>query len=93
MNVRLLPAAERDVRTVRDHLGEVDPRLSVRFAEDVDLVLERLVVFPRSAPRVDGRPDVRRALLHDFPHAVYYVTTAHEIVVLRILHTSRERRP
>lgn len=93
MNIRFRPAAERDLRGVRDHLHEVDPRLSTRFADAVDAVLQRLAAFPHSAPAIEGRPDVRRALLRGFPHALYYPVASEEIVVLRVLHTSRADGP
>jgi plasmid stabilization system protein ParE len=61
--------------------------LAGRFLTDVErtfsLIAERPLQFPLIAR------EVRRALLHTFPHAVYFRTSDDAVVVLAVLHLRR----
>jgi toxin ParE1/3/4 len=67
LKVALRPQAVADLEAARDWYGEAGAGLGDGFIEAVDEVFRRLVVFPRSAPRVDGTPGVRRAPVRRFP--------------------------
>ena len=61
--------------------------LSERFLSDVDRMIARIRERPYAFVAVSG--DVRRALLHTFPYAVYFGTSDEAVVVLAVLHLRR----
>lgn len=61
--------------------------LSERFLSDVDRAIARIRERPFEFPAVSG--DVRRALLHTFPYAVYLRASDEAVVVLAVLHLRR----
>jgi plasmid stabilization system protein ParE len=80
------PLAEADLEdAARWH--EWSGRLSAQFLSDVDRTFSRIAERPLQFPLVAG--DVRRALLHTFPYAVYFRTLDDAVVVLAILHLRR----
>lgn len=93
MMVELRPAAEADVRAIVAGYRAIRPTLGEEFLEGLDELLERLRVFPRSAPVVDGLPPIRRGLVRRFPHAVFFVVVNDRVTILRVLHATRDERP
>lgn len=83
------PAAVADLQEVRQHYDAVQAGLSRRFVESLDALFARLEEFPRSASRVAGYADVRRAVVRGFPYVVFYRHQADQIDVLRVLHAAR----
>ena len=67
--------------------GRDKPGLSVRFLSDVDRTIARIRERPFEFPAVSS--DVRRALLHTFPYAVYFRASDEAVVVLAVLHLRR----
>jgi len=65
------------------------PDLEDEFAASLHETLERIRLHPM-AYECEG--PFRRAILHRFPYRIIYVTTAAQIVVVAVLHTSREPR-
>lgn len=64
------PLAEADLENAARRYEEEQPGLAARFLGDVDRTLERVRQRPLQFPAVGD--DVRRALLHTFPYAVYF---------------------
>jgi plasmid stabilization system protein ParE len=64
--------------------------LGVRFVAELDTVLERVSTTPLQFPIIDD--PVRRALLHRFPYAVYFVADGQggRPAVLAVLHQHRD---
>lgn len=85
----LRPRAVADLVAIREHYEEIEPGLSLRFAEALDQLFARLEAFPRSAPRVVGYEDVRRAVIRGFPYVVFYRHRPEQLDVLRVLHAAR----
>lgn len=79
-----------DLRRASDHYSAIDPALSDDFALAFDAVLERIRIFPRGAPPVDGIPGLRRARMRRFPYGVFYRGTDETVIVVRVLHNARE---
>lgn len=52
MRVRLAVRAVEDISAARDWYDEVDPGLGAEFLTELDRVLERLMMFPRSGAPV-----------------------------------------
>ena len=81
------PLAEADLEQAANWYDEEQAGLGSRFLSDVDQVFERIRERPQQFPAVSG--DIRRALLHAFPYAVYFRETGETIRVLAVLHLRR----
>ena len=81
------PLAEADLEQAANWYDEEQVGLGSRFLSDVDQVFERIRERPQQFPAVSG--DIRRALLHTFPYAVYFRQTDETIRVLAVLHLRR----
>jgi plasmid stabilization system protein ParE len=64
------PLAEADLEDAARWYDAERAGLSARFLSDVDRTFSRIAERPLQLPLVAG--DVRRALLHTFPYAVYF---------------------
>jgi plasmid stabilization system protein ParE len=84
------PLAEADLENAAQWYGEERARLAERFLRDVDQTFARVRERPLQFPTVSG--EVRRALLHTFPYAVYFRASEESIVVLAVLHLRRDPR-
>jgi plasmid stabilization system protein ParE len=81
------PLAEADLEDAARWYEDERTGLSERFLSDVDRTIARIRERPFEFPAVSG--DVRRALLHTFPYAVYFRTSDEAVVVLAVLHLRR----
>jgi toxin ParE1/3/4 len=61
-------------------------RLGFRFKAQVNTVFARLLDNPFQFPVIEQ--DVRRALVRDFPYAVFFTTDA-DLITLAVLHLRR----
>ena len=84
------PLAEADLEDAARWYGEERAHLAERFLSDVDQTFARVRERPLQFPTVGG--DVRRALLHTFPYAVYFRASNDGVVVLAVLHLRRDPR-
>lgn len=82
-------AAEVDIEQAAAWYGSKDRRLGSRFAEEVSRTIDRIGALPDQFPEVGN--DVRRALLHQFPHATYFIRRENVAMVIAVLH--QHRRP
>jgi plasmid stabilization system protein ParE len=82
------PLAEADLDQAARWYDEEQAGLGSRFLSDVDQVFGRIRERPQQFPVVSG--DIRRALLHTFPYAVYFRETDETIRVLAVLHLRRK---
>jgi len=80
-------AARRDVLAARQWYDAQAPGLGAPFATAVQEAVERLTLFPESAPMVAGKN--RRILLGRFPYALYYQVQKPAISVVACLHMHR----
>lgn len=64
------------------------PGLGALFAKRVTETMNRIEGSPLSFPRV--REDTRRAVVPRFPYGVFFRLEGQDIVVLAILHASRD---
>jgi plasmid stabilization system protein ParE len=81
------PLAEADLEdAARRYEGE-RAGLAGRFLSDVDRTFARIRERPLQFPTIGS--EVRRALLHTFPYAVYFRASDETVVVLAVLHLRR----
>ena len=81
------PLAEADLEDAARLYEEERVGLVERFFSDVERTFARIREQPLQFPAVSG--EVRRALLHTFPYAVYFQVSDQAAVVLAVLHLRR----
>ena len=81
------PLAEADIEAAARWYEGQQSGLGLRFVDAVDQVLTRIRETPLQFPPVST--EVRRALLHTFPYAVYFDVTERSVVILAVLHLRR----
>jgi len=64
--------------------------LGGKFLAAVDSAFDAIERYPEMFARVHG--EVRRAILSRFPYAVFYRVEPKRVVVLAVLHTTRDPR-
>ena len=84
------PLAESDIAQAASWYENQRTRVGLRFLDATGQLLDRLRVSPLQFPLIST--DVRRALLHTFPYAVYFRVTEDAVVVLAVLHLRRDAR-
>ncbi len=84
------PAAERDIREARAWYRDIAPRFAEQFTSAVDQAIVSATETPL-AFQVLHR-SVRRVLLRRFPYALFFVAHESRIVVVGVLHQSRDPR-
>lgn len=90
MRIVLTPQAVTDIEEAVDYYLGIDPELSARFIDDVDAVIDRVMVFPKGSPPVEGFDDLRRARMRQFPYGLFYQQTqAGDLLLVRVLHSRR----
>jgi plasmid stabilization system protein ParE len=81
------PFAEADLDDAARWYDGERAGLAERFLSDVDRTLARIRERPLQFPTVFG--EVRRALLHTFPYAVYFLISDEIVSVAAVLHLRR----
>ena len=81
--------ADADVKRAKARYIAEDRRLGARFAEELARTVDRIGALPDQFPAVGG--NVRRALLHQFPYAVYFVRREVVAIIIAVLH--QRQRP
>jgi len=83
--------AQADFDSASNWYDEQRAGFGAAFAARVQDVLDLIVDRPELYPRIFL--DVRRAIVRRFPYLVYYQVEVERIVVLAILHGSRDPDP
>lgn len=87
VEVILRSRAEQDLEVARSWYEAQRPGLGEEFLMSVQQRLEAIRSFPESNRAIYGK--VRRALVRRFPYLIFYLFTPQRVVVLAVLHTSR----
>ena len=87
--VRVRDLAEADIERARIRYAREDERLGIRFTQELSTIVDRIGAVPDQFPEV-GK-SVRRALLHHFPYAAYFVLRKDVAIVVAVLH--QRQRP
>ncbi len=90
--VRLTRAALRDLEVARDHLLEAaGVAVALRFIERVEQAQDVLARFPDSGASWSFvAAGLRRWNLAGFPYGLFYRNHGTTVLILRVLHTSRD---
>jgi len=90
LEVRLRPEAEEDLSDAAVWYEEQLPGLGHRFLNEVLVALSSIAAAPVMHPIIHR--NTRRALIQRFPFGIYYQADSTTIVVLAIMHGSRDPR-
>jgi plasmid stabilization system protein ParE len=82
------PRVDLDVAAAYQWYEHEHPGLGAEFFDELLAVYERIAVGPLEYQ--DLRAGIRRALLRRFPYAVYFAVEDQFVVVLAVLHASRD---
>lgn len=88
LEVRLRPEAERDLVEAASWYEEQQSGLGHRFLDEVLKAFSAIGERPSLYPIVHR--DTRRSLIHRFPFGVYYRVEHEVVVVIAIIHGSRD---
>ena len=90
MRVRFRQRAGQDVeRAAQWYEGRL-VGLGIRFISEIHRTVGQIAERPTSYPSVHR--DVRRTLVSTFPFAVYYRLRDDDVVVIAVVHTTRQPR-
>ncbi|GAB6274755.1 MAG: hypothetical protein STSR0004_16200 [Peptococcaceae bacterium] len=82
------PEAHVEFKEATLHYSEKSRSLGSAFYSEVEYAIERIVENPLLYRVIDE--DVRRCLTKRFPYAILYSIEDHYILILAIMHYSRE---
>lgn len=82
------PEARTEFKEATIYYFEKSPSLGAAFYSEVESAIEKIVENPDLYRVIDE--DVRRCLTRRFPHAVLYTIEDNYILILAIMHCSRE---
>jgi toxin ParE1/3/4 len=82
------PRVDLDVAATYQWYENEEPGLGLAFLDQLLATYDRIATGPLQYQ--DLRSGVRRALLQRFPYAVYFAVEGDFVVVLAILHASRD---
>ncbi|MHB8549303.1 MAG: type II toxin-antitoxin system RelE/ParE family toxin [Thermoplasmataceae archaeon] len=90
LGVRFRPEAEQDLSDAAVWYEEQQDGLGHQFLDEALAVVSSVAETPRQYPVVHRK--TRRALMRRFPFGVYYQVEDRAVVVLAVLHGSRDPR-
>jgi toxin ParE1/3/4 len=82
------PEALQEYQEATRYYAERDPQLALRFVEAVEDAIHRIVEMPSAWRVLDD--DVRRCRARGFPYGVLYSVETDVILVVAVMHGSRE---
>lgn len=85
--VHLRPEAEQDVEEAASWYEKQSDGLGKEFLDEVLVTLDRLAALPSLYPIIHR--NTQRALTHRFPFGIYYRVEGEQIVVVAVMHGSR----
>ncbi|TAK09981.1 type II toxin-antitoxin system RelE/ParE family toxin [bacterium] len=82
------PRADLDIESAFHWYENEQEGLGLEFLDELRATYDRIVEGPLKYEEL--RSGIRRALVRRFPYAVYFAAEADVIVVLTVLHASRD---
>ena len=82
------PQADLEIEAAFRWYEKEQPGLGVEFLEELGTTYSRIREGPLKYQHL--RAGIRRALLRRFPYAVYFAVEQGKIIVLAVLHASRD---
>lgn len=88
MRFRFHPEARAEYFAAAQFYHQRQPGVELRFIEAVEAAIRKVVATPERWRILEG--DVRRCLTRVFPYAVLYAIERDEIIIVAVMHGSRE---
>lgn len=88
MNWDFHPEALDEYESAAIYYAEQDPDLQLRFIESIENAIARILEAPERWRVIDE--DVRRCIAHVFPYGILYTIEHDLILILAVMHFSRE---
>jgi plasmid stabilization system protein ParE len=82
------PEALEEYEAAASYYAERDPELQLRFIESIENSIDRILEAPTRWRVIDE--DVRRCVTHVFPYGILYTIETDFILVIAVMHFSRE---
>lgn len=91
MNVEFTKRAVSDLRKISAHSRrEFGERVTAALEGRIHEVIDHIARRPESAPRLEGRPDLRVVLLGRYPFKVFFRVLPDRVRILHIRHTAQQ---
>jgi|SRR5579885_3578448 len=88
MKFEFHPEALTEYEEATNRYAQIDPELASRFVSSVEDAIRRLVDAPLRWRIIED--DVRRCLTHVFPYGILYTVEPEFILIVAVMHCSRE---
>jgi hypothetical protein len=88
MRIEFLQAAEHEASQAAVYYEQKKRGLGVDFLDELNQALNRILCFPNAWAPLSGR--TRRCRLRRFPYGVIYQVREQMILVIAVMHMSRE---
>ncbi len=82
------PSVDLDVEAAFEWYENEQPRLGMEFLDELRAIYNRIADGPLKYQELRG--GIRRALLRRFPYAVYFAIEGDIVIVVAVLHASRD---
>ena len=82
------PEALEELRQAAEYYAAREPSLGLRFLESIDEAIDRVLEAPTRWRVIED--DIRRCLTHVFPHGILYTIEQDDVLILAVMHCSRE---
>ena len=90
MRIRFKPEAEAELAEARAWYSLQRQGLDAQLMMRIDEALQRIVQAPEAYPTVYRQ--LRRAVIRQFPFAIFYEMTTDEVRVIAVFHSRRDPR-
>jgi plasmid stabilization system protein ParE len=88
MTYEFHPDALVELEQTARYYGAREAGLDIRFVDSVEETIGRILEAPTRWRIIEQ--DIRRCLTHIFPHAILYTIEQDRILILAVMHCSRE---
>lgn len=88
MSYSFHPETKAEFIEAIDYYEDCTPGLGLDFAIEIHSTIERIVVYPKAWPIVQG--EIRRSQTRRFPYGVLYVESGDDICILAVMHLHRD---
>lgn len=88
MRIEFHPEARAEYLAAAAYYEERQAGLGARFTIEIEKTLQRIADAPERGRKIEG--EIRRCLAHSFPYGILYVFGNDVVLVLAIMHLSRE---
>jgi plasmid stabilization system protein ParE len=88
MNIRFLTVAQKELDDAFEWYESQQAELSLRFLDEVDKAIKRVVVYPDSCAEIDT--GIRRCLVKRFPYGLIYKIENETAIIIAVSHLHRK---